>query len=900
MIDPIRDDAPERALRSAPTPPRRLQKLLQRAAPLRVLRAPYGFETSYLVRWWAESGGADVTGVCVTPGHGWDSTRMWQKIAEMLVTVGVIDQSQTVGDRTSADDVRRVLMHIRRPLRLAIPHLDRVDGGRIDDQILRVVDVCPRVDVTVSVSGRRLFKLPGALDPTHDLIDSEILRHTIDDMHELVDEAGVELRPGELKVLYAATGGLPELSCIALRVAADLPELPRRHGILEVRIREAVARRVEESVLAMPVARAHQAFLTRTAAAHFLTREIASFLDTKSDAGQCLETLENAGVLGYCDTEQGDTWSLPPAVRQVLLGRHHTVGMNPYARMTALAHYHLARKEYGQALRYATEAQQAALSAAIINDHGAALIGTHLGPLIEALRALPDSILASHPQTRAAHELVALLVQGPRPHVDRVPAGPSTPRTTSELHLATYDTIVLRISGAYEDAYTRTVRLSHAASTLVASSPPAHTSLFPFLRMQWALTFQLAGDFPMALAELGVAYRLGAAGDLDYIARNAAGNVALAWALAGERARVREWLALEESHPTNDAWADALTGVGGLVARTLTALDAGDLECAGRALAQLVDPPATVELWPLLLHARCRYAIARATPESGLTALAEFEDARRRSQGGFVKSLVDASELEIRLALGDGVRAVKLARAADRSHPWDTVAAARAHLLTGDPDGAIRVVRRYEWLGGPYIRFHVDALLIEAIALHQTGQTTASHRAWVRAFDLASRIGYSSLLAGVPRASAIALAAATETELSAGQLHPQTYPSDISFPNLTDRESAVLRGIEQGLTGDEIADALLLSIHTVKSHRRTLYRKLGVRTRSGAVETARSLGILDDGNGLPTDSNPPVGLHTARADPDARPAQVLPPETGTRLTTRAGTTASNQMDRAIG
>jgi LuxR family maltose regulon positive regulatory protein len=43
----------------------------------------------------------------------------------------------------------------------------------------------------------------------------------------------------------------------------------------------------------------------------------------------------------------------------------------------------------------------------------------------------------------------------------------------------------------------------------------------------------------------------------------------------------------------------------------------------------------------------------------------------------------------------------------------------------------------------------------------------------------------------------------------------------------------------------EIGEELFLSRHTIKSHARSLYRKLGASTRSQAITRARELGLLD-------------------------------------------------------
>jgi LuxR family maltose regulon positive regulatory protein len=61
---------------------------------------------------------------------------------------------------------------------------------------------------------------------------------------------------------------------------------------------------------------------------------------------------------------------------------------------------------------------------------------------------------------------------------------------------------------------------------------------------------------------------------------------------------------------------------------------------------------------------------------------------------------------------------------------------------------------------------------------------------------------------------------------------------------VTDRESVVLRYLPSLLTVVDIAGELGVSPNTVKTQMKSLYRKLSVENRRGAVQRARQLGLL--------------------------------------------------------
>lgn len=76
------------------------------------------------------------------------------------------------------------------------------------------------------------------------------------------------------------------------------------------------------------------------------------------------------------------------------------------------------------------------------------------------------------------------------------------------------------------------------------------------------------------------------------------------------------------------------------------------------------------------------------------------------------------------------------------------------------------------------------------------------------------------------------------------RLHPVSRRQPEPGQELTGQEMEILRLLAGESTRPEIAGSLHVSVNTIKSHLRSIYRKLGVSSRAEVVEAARRIGII--------------------------------------------------------
>ena len=76
-------------------------------------------------------------------------------------------------------------------------------------------------------------------------------------------------------------------------------------------------------------------------------------------------------------------------------------------------------------------------------------------------------------------------------------------------------------------------------------------------------------------------------------------------------------------------------------------------------------------------------------------------------------------------------------------------------------------------------------------------------------------------------------------------LNKQLYISGIEDSHLTKKELEIIQFIAQGYTNKEIAEKAFLSIHTIQTHRKNIFKKLNINNTSELLMFAVKKGIID-------------------------------------------------------
>ena len=152
----------------------------------------------------------------------------------------------------------------------------------------------------------------------------------------------------------------------------------------------------------------------------------------------------------------------------------------------------------------------------------------------------------------------------------------------------------------------------------------------------------------------------------------------------------------------------------------------------------------------------------------------------------------------------------------------------------------------------------IELLILQALALDAQGNLDQALSSLARALELAEPQGFVRIFLDKGAPIIRLLKEAARRDIAAEYVikllnlidtdtrpdGPNHSPSSLLVDPLSDRELEVLHLMAQDLSYKEIADQIMVSLNTVRTHVKNIYSKLMVHKRSQAVAKARELNLL--------------------------------------------------------
>ncbi len=608
-------------------------------------------------------------------------------------------------------------------------------------------------------------------------------------------------------------------------------------------------------------------FLLRTCVVDELTGALADALTGDQHGAHDLDRLERQNALVTAFNPQRTCFRYRRLLRDFLRAELNRVMPREASLLhTRAARYYAQQEWYAEALRAAVAADDTDLATSLLTEHGHRMLADgRVGDLDPLLRSFPDDQVSGDPALAAVHAHARLRMadaDGAEPYL-RIAGQTAELGPEGDLHQALiYAELRLFQASLRGFSVGEQMDLAHRTldrATTVAMLPHDQAAL-------GALSFRLG------MAHITNGEAVAARTVLERALPHLAGAPASSWELASA------WHALVNATEGRLAVAEATistldegTGPAGLLdlTRALIWVERDRLDQAWSLLERpdfgsggsCPGDGGELPLGAAAALIRARILIARSRYPAARRVLA----AARRHNAGLsphIRHRADLFEAEILLRQGqlDAARQQLNRALAEQPVPdlaISAVATGQFRLAEGDLAGALDVVtpclegttaetRLLDTVGAHLVAASAQRRLrAPAVARKhlEHALTLAEPEELLRVFVDAGRSIRSLLTVMIPPDG-------PHWHVRAVLLHHFESQSvvphrpDRAVPALTESEAAVLHYLPSMMTNDEIAQDLCLSVNTIKSHLRTLYRKLDATNRREAIVRAREHDLL--------------------------------------------------------
>ncbi|GAB3595501.1 helix-turn-helix transcriptional regulator [Microbacterium tumbae] len=828
-----------------------------------ILEGPSGTGKTTLVRHWAlqQDDGAPL--VWIPLGSGIDSRRaFWEHVVTTARRVGALpgDAAQhalrLLGASADPVGIATGLLTEAGPVTLVLDAYEHLGDAiaEVDGDLIRLVTALPDVRLLVTTRGRTALtdlELSG-IAITRVITIAE-LAFTADEVGSLLaGQSGID----DARVAESVRRSTRGYALTVRAAALALSRLGRIPNVGSIDWDAVMAARLEGQ---LPDAEAVR-FVEDTSVAPYVDVELATRLTGHEDAEGMLDLLERNGFGRWIPYAQDrPVFQYVESIRDTFRARTARGGRLERACVVA-AEWLRANDDIDQALLFAVEGRDYELADRIYVQVVTTKPDSYVtSRYLTVLRRVPEDVLPERPMLALGLGLALTanaLLRSEAPRILRIAAD-------SEARPAYVEPAV----DAFFLAGMRTVARRLALS-FQASADSALPSIDLVDEIDPALLPRLGDHLGMVVRQLSYSLLQGGRIDdaLGAISRavtlsttQTARNYAIAYAagtaaFAGDLVRARSHLASID----RDAWPEDLrksylTGLG-LVAEAYLLLDAMDFEGVVDLLRDVDVYMPQAEFWPfhtaIAVAARQGAGSGRAEAERVMSALAADFPPPGVGDNVATDHLL-AVLAHVLIAEGDPRAAGALLDGRSPDSPY--LASARIALILSREAGgqAMTKARELVELPGHTLRTRAAAqTFAAAAALRQTQQDDAW--LWLSSAAVAGEAhGPRSHVRLLPERDRVRL---REFAASRGSLALQRHldvPSRTVQENirpaiaLTPREGAVLSAFAEHGSVRQVAEALVVSPHTIKTQLQGIYRKLGVSSRQSALSVARELGLLE-------------------------------------------------------
>ncbi|MCD9874827.1 LuxR C-terminal-related transcriptional regulator [Streptomyces guryensis] len=680
----------------------------------------------------------------------------------------------------------------------------------------------------------------------------------------LVDRHGLPLSADVARLLTERMGGWAagvRLSALAAERADDPEDFLRDF--------EAGQSTLADFLLA-EVLRAHPAetqdLLLRTSIVEETHPELANALTGRNDAEAILAELQRSNA--FVEPIGHSWYRLHPLFAEILRAhlRVRHPGLEPELHRRA-AKWLSGAGLLGEALPHAADAGDWDLAATEFIDDlaiGRMLTGLDAERLDGLFAAMtPDASGPATDLVRAARELTRHDVERGFAYLhDAEQKLPDDPRdaAAAQFSCAVLRVLAARVAGSADMAETAAETAAEAARALPADRLEQRPELTALMLTDLGSAQLWAGRFDAARSTLSAAARAAEGPATAFPRHEALGRLGLIDYLHG-------WPGHAESHARaaiseaehSGLPTSARTGVAQLVLAAV-AIDRGDLVAARDHLDQAAassaasrDPIVAVEL--VLLRSRMR--LMEGDPQGALQDLDAMAEKPLASAAPspWVSDRIAMARAAVRLAEDDPRAAAQVFEDQPPNTPEGLVAEARAHLAAGSGERALGILDALSDDPGRGPAVTAWALLARAQAVDALGDAATAESLVGRALAVSRphQLRRPFLEAGpwlgrlLSRRPALTRGHDWLVDAPEGRSPAQRPKQKSVVPSrepLSERELDVLERVAQLMSTEEVAADLHLSVNTVKTHLKSIYRKLAVSRRGEAVRQARELGLL--------------------------------------------------------